>query len=176
MNFGQQILHELEAKKRHSVHSNRSPGTAGDGFEVRFRVSANDGRMETLADVCELDQFSCVVNELRCLTPAPQQETPDVMKGVQRLTQKVSYLLEDLRLHEGEEDRQLALVRSVAPFRGSDSIAYYEVRLDSRSLRFARYRLRKGQHTREQIPFFMTREVLERLVNDLAATFRHETG
>ena len=82
---------------------------------------------------------------------------------------RVVGLLEPLRVLEVDETRGEALLRSTAPAKKGEQVAYYEVKLFGTSRaevrRFAATRTEGG---RAQVAFALTHEVLAKLAGDIA--------
>lgn len=88
-----------------------------------------------------------------------------------RLAARVTYLMEPLVLHEASTLDTTAVYRSSAPTSRNLLRSYYEARLERRgSLRLVRYVYNEATRQRELTPCQFTREVLERLADDLVAS------
>jgi hypothetical protein len=125
-------------------------------------------------DLAAVDRLGCALRELRLAVPALHGAGVDVLeRWAQALSQRVTYLLEDLGPIEIDRQAGQVLVRSTPPHRAPDGTAYYEIRLTSdTSGRFVlrRHHAVKGQPGRTQVDFLLTHEVLLRLVQDLLDT------
>jgi hypothetical protein len=115
------------------------------------------------------DTLSCLVWEL---TLARTSEAPEglTLKGwAEGVAVRATGLLEPLKLLEVDDERNEALLRSDAPAKKGERVAYYEVRLFglNRAIvrRFAADRTASG---REQVAFALTHEVLAKLAGDIA--------
>lgn len=87
----------------------------------------------------------------------------------ENVSSKLTYLLEPLTLIEQEEGEQFLLIRSVPPHRQEGSIDYYEIRLVGGTyLSLERYSYQRDRRIREGKAMVFTREVFERLLEDLA--------
>ncbi|MBI2193778.1 MAG: hypothetical protein HYU36_17520 [Planctomycetes bacterium] len=168
MNFSQMLNHELEARKASTARARHDAGRWEEDFRTRLPVRLSNGRREVAIDIGDFGPFGCVVQEVRCRSLAPEEKPESLRRRADRLVRTVTYLLERLLLLECDEPGQVALVRSSAPYRTADALAYYEARFDSDGLRFARFRRQRRGRARTRIPFVLTREVLERLADDLA--------
>lgn len=98
--------------------------------------------------------------------------TPETLKArADRLVGRVTYLMEPLVLLEHDPIGGEAELRSQAPTARGDFQSYYEVRLrQNGSLRLSRVAFDSETRRRRPIPCQMTREVLERLTDDLKAS------
>lgn len=88
-----------------------------------------------------------------------------------RLAARVTYLMEPLVLHEIDGQDGAVIYRSAAPTHRDGRRSYYEARLDGRgTLRLHRWIYDDATRRREPAPCQFTREVLERLADDLVAS------
>jgi hypothetical protein len=115
------------------------------------------------------DSLGCLVWELSLArtTDAPEGLT---LKGwADRIANRVSGLMENLKVVEVDDSRQEALLRSDGPTARGDDVLYYEVHL--RGLTHATVRRYKGSRSagtrREQVVFALTHEVLAKLASDI---------
>lgn len=82
---------------------------------------------------------------------------------------RLTYLLEPLAPIEQEGGEQFLLIRSAPPRRQEGSIDYYEIQLVGGShLSLERYSYQHDRRIREKRAMVFTREVFERLLEDLA--------
>ena len=120
--------------------------------------------------VSRADGLAVAFTELRLETPRLKGASVERVRAVaEKLTQRVTYLLEPLT--PIEIDRELAVVqmRSTAPQHDNESTAYYELLVRTGgALSLRRYRKPRGA-MREPIDATVTREVVGRLVSDFAA-------
>jgi len=100
-------------------------------------------------------------------------DTPALTRWAHALTQRITYLMEPLRILEIDtEDRHIEL-RSPQPTQRQGGRFYYQALLDhSGLLTLKRFRFDEADRKRDQVPMQLTRETLERLMEDcvLAAT------
>jgi len=115
------------------------------------------------------DSMSCLVWELT-LT-----RTTDVPAGVTLATwassiaSRASGLMEPLKVHEVDPHSGEAVLRSVAPAKKGEALAYYEVRLQNLTTAVVRrYTASKAVSGRDQVPFALTHEAIAKLVGDIA--------
>lgn len=125
-------------------------------------------------DVAAVDQLSCALREIRLDAPHLSTAGFDTLRAwAGRLCGRVTYLLENIGPLEFDEAAGTVLIRSTQPDRQSNGSQYYEILLStSGNGHFAlrRYRTEKGRTDREQVDMHLTHQVVEKLVNDLAAT------
>ena len=89
----------------------------------------------------------------------------------ERLAGRVSYLLEPLKVLEVDRDGGEVQIRSQNPTTRSEQRGYYEVRLFKQgTLKMGRYAFDEETRQRRCTPCQLTREVLERLADDLAGS------
>jgi hypothetical protein len=87
-----------------------------------------------------------------------------------RIAARVTYLMEPLVLLEQDALAGDVAIRSHAPTARGDNRAYYEIRIkDAGSLHLARVAFDETTRRRCGVDCMMTREVLERLIDDLIA-------
>ena len=161
MNLTAQLDHELT--RLAGFHS-RTPRTAA--------LSTPDG-VDLAVDFTAVDSMSCAFRELRLRVPRLAAAGLDPLKTwAQALSQRVTYLLENIGPLELDAATGQVLIRSTAPAQQSGATTFYEILLSSQgSGQFAlrRYRSQKGGG-REQVDLQVTHEVLRKLVVDLVET------
>jgi hypothetical protein len=117
------------------------------------------------------DALSCSLGELALDRDAPPADGDPRAWG-ERISRKVTGLLEPLKLLEADAARQVAVLRSSAPTPKDPGLHYYEVELHGTAR--ATVRRFRGFHEtgkkREPIPFTVTYEALAKLIDDVTAT------
>lgn len=130
-----------------------------------------DGGDRLSLGVSHADALAVAFTELRLQTDRLKGAPVERVRAVaEKLTQRVTYLLEPLT--PVEIDRELAVVqmRSATPQQDNESSAYYELLVRTGgSLSLRRYRKPRGV-MREPIDATVTREVLKRLAGDFVAS------
>ena len=115
------------------------------------------------------DTVGCLTWEL-ALTRTAEPPAGLTLKGwAAGIADRVSGLMEDLKVIEVDETRDEAVLRSDEPTAKGDDRLYYEVHL--RGLTEATVRRFKGSRAaarREQVAFAVTHEVLAKLAGDIA--------
>jgi hypothetical protein len=155
MSWGQRAVAALEGGRGEAV------ALEAEGIRVRFRVE-------------EADRVGCAILGLRAEdVQAPVRDADGLKAWADRVAGRITYLMERVSAIEVDGTNGLALLRSDPPDRRGESRAYYEVVLKNPgTLTLARYRYRSGDGARTEVPCALTREVFERLVDDLAGAMR----
>jgi len=134
-------------------------------------ATVTDGADRLSLGVTRADGLAVAFTELRLESPRLKGADAGRVRSVaEKLTQRVTYLLEPLT--PIEIDRELAVVqlRSTTPQQDSESSAYYELLVRTGgALSLRRYRKPRGV-MREPIDATVTREVLGRLVRDFISS------
>jgi hypothetical protein len=77
--------------------------------------------------------------------------------------------MESLKVHEVDNTRGEAILRSTVPARKGDTLAYYEVRLSNLTdAVIRRYIASRSEPGREQVSFAVTHEAIAKLAGDIA--------
>lgn len=97
----------------------------------------------------------------------------DLRAWSDRVAARVTYLMEPLVVVETDAEESEVQMRSKTPTPRGQSRGFYEVRLNaSGTLRLARVLFDEQDRRRRPATFQLTREVLERLADDLVASAR----
>ncbi|HJZ55056.1 MAG TPA: hypothetical protein VKE74_08855 [Gemmataceae bacterium] len=117
----------------------------------------------------KVDSLSCLVWELT-LTRTADAPAGLTLKGwADAVADRVSGLMESLRLYEVDDTRAEAVLRSEVPARKGEGLSYYEVRLHGLTrAAVRRYTAAKAAPGRDQVPFAITHEALAKLAGDIA--------
>ena len=115
------------------------------------------------------DSLSCLVWEVT-LTRTAEPPTGLALKDwATAIASRVTGLMEPLKVHEIDETRSEAVLRSVAPARKGEALTYYEIRLiDLTTAVVRRYTANNTAPGRTQIAFALTHESLAKLAGDIA--------
>ncbi len=116
------------------------------------------------------DVLGCLVWELavRRAGEAPAGETLRGWAG--RVAGRVVGLLEPLKVHEIDAERNEAQLRSAAPLQRGEQLYYYEVLLHGTSAATVRrYQATHSGARREQVAFALTHEALAKFAADVTA-------
>src|SRR5262245_16268539 len=127
-------------------------------------VTAKDGSLTLTAD--RREELGCLVWELGVRRATPAGET--VQSWADRIAQRVSGLLEPLKVVEVDVAKNEGILRSTQPQARDEEVLYNEVHL--KGTRHAVLRRYQAQSTgrRKQIAFALTHEAIAKLADDLA--------
>ena len=121
------------------------------------------------ADRC--DVLGCLVWELAVRRTADAPAGEKLHAWADRIAARVTGLLESLKVHEIDIERNEGLLRSTAPLQRGESLFYYEAVLHgTAAATVRRYQAAHlGTSRREQVAFALTHETLAKLAADLTA-------
>lgn len=141
------------------------PGGAGDAI-------AEDGPHRLALRVAEAGPVGLACDGLNFATAArPEWPAADLRAWGDRLAARVTYLMEPLAVLEADATAGEVVLRSHRPTPRNGRRAYYEVRLGrAGTAQFGRVAFDDGDRRRRPAACQLTREVLERLADDLAAS------
>ena len=154
------------------------------GFEVRERIErcppfrdhleqfiVSDERTTVRCEANCVDALACAVTQLEVAEDrAPALTTEAVARWADRICGKVTYLLEPLRTLEIDRRAHSALVRSAEPTRRGDNLCYYEMLVTGdHHVSLRRYSAQPALRRRQAVPFMLTNDQLEKLLDDLLA-------
>jgi hypothetical protein len=117
------------------------------------------------------DELGCLIRELalRRTAAAPKGET--MSTWADRIARHATGLLEPLKIHEIDEVRNEALLRSVTPSLRKNTRAYYEVLLQgTKNAVLRRYQAADADGKRDHVAFALTNDAVAKLANDMTAT------
>ncbi len=162
MTLGKQAVDKLQTafeKQREA-----SPETQTLVFEDRF------DNLRLRVEAADFDKYSYLLERLELSPSQAFLDFEALRNGVRKLTERVNCLLENLTVVEEDTTNQMIQLRSATPQVEDTASVYYEILVgaDGR-VRVERYRRRPEAPARERIPFQMTREVLQKLIDHLAA-------
>jgi hypothetical protein len=144
---------------------------AGSGRHVVAVPDAGSGwAVSVTADRC--DALGCLVWELDVRRTGLGSSGAAALEArAKRVAQRVTGLLETLKVVEVDAERNEALLRSTEPSPRGDRVAYYEALLQGTGRAVVRRfeAPREPGDRREQVAFALTHEVLAKLAADLAA-------
>jgi hypothetical protein len=115
------------------------------------------------------DSLSCLVWELT-LSRTKEPPVGLTLKGwATAIAARTSGLLEPLKVHEVDDPRGEALLRSNTPTQKGEALAYYEVKLTGlTTATLRRYSAAKRKTGRNQTAFAITHELLAKVAGDIA--------
>ncbi|MCA9074673.1 MAG: hypothetical protein KDA93_06550 [Planctomycetaceae bacterium] len=145
------------------------------GNQSPSSVSVSDTSGLTMRiDFTAVESMSCSLTEIQLFVPALQNAAFDALrKWAEQLSQRITYLLENIGPLELDPDAGEVLIRSTPPSQLPDGTQYFEIILSSKSagtFSLKRYRSIKGQSGRDPVEITVTHEVLIKLTDDLIAT------
>jgi hypothetical protein len=141
------------------------PDSASDRLTVDD--AARGWRATVQADA--VDTIGVRVREVGLARLAPLSNPAPLADRAQRVADRVTGLLEPLRLIEADPTQGVAQLRSETPAPKGDGVAYYELTLhDHGAARVERFEASQGGK-RRQVPFTLTHEGLGKLVSDLSS-------
>jgi len=118
------------------------------------------------------DALSCQLTTAEVRSgPAKPCTAAELTQRAVRVAQRVTGLLEPLRVYEVDAARSEALLRSQTPAIRGDQVVYYELALHGlHAATLRRYQAPKaGGSSREAVPFVLTHEAVVKLVADVTA-------
>ena len=119
------------------------------------------------AELVSLDALACACRSIQLHLPEQRQWSDEQMQHISDdLSQRLTYLLEPIRVIEFDRDQHVLQMRSMPPGRDAQGTAFYELLVQPRRLALHRFSAGNGQ-PRQAIAMCFTREVLLRLVGDM---------
>jgi len=154
----------------HALNSN-----AGYSSATPTTVTLTDpAGIEVGIDLTAVDSMSSSVREIRINVPSLVGAGFDTLKQwAENLSNRVTYLLENIGPLELDSAAGQVLIRSNPPNRQSGTTEFYEVLLQSHAdghFSLRRYSARQGTPGKTQVDLSVTHEVLEKLICDLVET------
>lgn len=129
---------------------------------VDIRVADEDLCVEL--DLADWGRLGCLLDRLEIRHT--HEGRPAVDPG--QITEKITYLEEELRIIESEGERGRTILRSSPPRVDGEVIRFFEIALDrATGLSLRRYRYDHRSEERIPVPAPLSRDTLERLVGDL---------
>lgn len=136
-------------------------------------LSAGSG-VDVSIDLTAVDSMSCSLREIRLDVPALDgADFGKLKQWASDLSQRVTYLLENIGPLEFDEASGQVLIRSDPPDKSDATTMFYEILLQSHqdgNFSLRRYTSNAGQQGRTQVDIQTTHEVLQKLVTDLVET------
>ncbi len=117
------------------------------------------------------DELGCLLWDVSwSLHAAPAGEAPDLKDWAQRLADRITGLLEPLKVLEVDAARNEAILRSARVTQRGQSLLYYEAVLQGTgNVTLRRYQASHDNGNRQQTAFALTHEAVARVVDDLTA-------
>jgi hypothetical protein len=135
-------------------------------------VTVEDGPNRLTLDLTALDTVGAAFDTLEFVATDRTDWSSDALKAWgERLSARVTYLLEPLKVIEIDAGGGEVQIRSQAPTARAQQRGFYEVRLYKQgSLRMERFVYNDATRERQRTACQLTREVVERLADDIAAS------
>jgi hypothetical protein len=135
-------------------------------------VTVEDSPCRLTLNLTALDTVGLAFSTMEFANTRRTEWSSDVLKEWgDRLSKRVTYLMEPLKVLEVNDHGGEVQMRSQSPTPRDLERAYYEMRLFRKgSLRMERYVFDDTTRERRQVPCQLTRETLERLADDIAAS------
>jgi len=135
-------------------------------------VAVEDGASRITLEITALDSVGVAFDSLEyTATDRPEWSSEALNAWGRRLADRVTYLLEPLKVMEVDAGGGEGQVRSTSPTPPADQRGFYEVRLRKNGvLRMERYVFDEATRQRRRGTCQLTREVLERLADDIVAS------
>jgi hypothetical protein len=135
-------------------------------------VTVEDSPNRLTLHLVELDTVGLAFSSMEfASTNRTEWSSQALQDWADRLTKRITYLMEPLKVIEIDASGGEVQVRSQAPTPRADKRGYYEMRLfRNGSLRLERFAYDDVTRERRPVACHLTREVLERLADDIAAS------
>jgi len=102
-------------------------------------------------------------------------DVDDLKKRAEFLAKKVTYLLENFEVFEIDPVNLKIQLRSISAQDERVGLSYFEIIVQGNaSISLARILFDKGKKQKQRIPFHLTNEVLEKLINDVVKTIQSQ--
>jgi hypothetical protein len=135
-------------------------------------VTVDDGRERVTLHLTALDTVGLAFSSLEFATTSRAEWTSEALnEWGSRLAARITYLMEPLKVLEIDSGGGEVQIRSQSPTTRDTERGYYEMRLFRQGmLRMQRFTYDAATKNRRESPCQLTREVLERLSDDIAAS------
>ncbi len=135
-------------------------------------VTVEEAQSRLVLHLTGLDAVGVAFSSLEFVTTSRPDWSSEALKSWgERLASSITYLMEPLKVVETDAQGGEVQLRSQRPTPRDEHRSYYELRLFRQgSLRMQRYVFDQETRERRQTPCQLTREVLERLADDIAAS------
>jgi hypothetical protein len=141
-------------------------------YALPCSVTIEEGPNRLTLNLTGLDTVGVAFNSLEFAVTTRTEWSSEALRAWgQRLAERVHYVMEPLQVLEIDGHGGEVQIRSQIPTARNEQRSYYELRLFRQgSLRMERYAFDDATRQRRQIPCQFTREVLERLADDMVAS------
>jgi hypothetical protein len=142
---------------------------------VPYILEVKECGLNIRAEITDLDRLGCIIQQITIQKKngkdlcSLDEINRDLETIASLITQKITYLLENIAMIEWDKNAAYMILRSNPPERSPDKISYYEIVLSQGNyLSLNRYRYEREKISRVPQPIDLTREVFVRLIEDLA--------
>jgi len=161
MTIGKNVLERLRDALEHQPSSE-------EGRRYFYNQVHQDLRVQIM--VAEADRFSSMLDRVQispAATDVPKLDFAALSERAEQLVERLTYLVENLAIIEADSESQKIQIRSSEPRTEGERRSYFEIILDAgRNIALRRFESENG--LTRQVPFHVTDEVLQRLLDDLA--------
>jgi hypothetical protein len=135
-------------------------------------VTVEEGPHRLALNLTALDTVGVAFESLEFATTSRPDWPPDALRAWgERLAGRVTYLMEPFKVLEVDADGGVVKIRSQSPTARDQQRSYYEIRLSNQgTLRMERCTFDEASRRRRPASCQFTREVLERLADDITAS------
>lgn len=166
MSIGKSIVQQLLARSSEQM--------AAESRDRRHSVEADDNSIQAHIELEDADRLGCMARSVwveRAALRGDAGAPPAALRlRAEQLTKRLGYLLENLDIVEIGHEEGVCQIRSSPPARRENVIYYYEIMLEEKGrATLVRYEKCAGETHRILKSMNLSLEVLQRLVDDLAA-------
>lgn len=117
-----------------------------------------------------VESLGCRATEIELQRPERPASAAELTEWAVRSAQRVTGLLEPLKVIEVDATRSEAILRSESPAVCEDKLQYYELQLrGTHAAKLRRYEASRSASQRHAVPFALTHEAIAKLAEDLTA-------
>ena len=141
-------------------------------YNLPCTITVDDGPNRITLDATALDSVGVAFDALEYAATDRTDWTSAALNAWgEKLARRVTYLMEPLRVLEIDAGGGEVQIRSASPTPRAEARTYYEVRLNRKgTCRLERFSYDETTRQRRRTPCNLTREVVERLADDIAAS------
>ncbi len=135
-------------------------------------IAVEEGAHRLTLHITAIDTVGLAFDSLEFVATDRTDWTPDSLRSWgDRLAARVTYLMEPFKILEVDAEGGEVCLRSQSPTARNQKRSYYEIRLGkSGTLRMERRTFDEAARVRDRSTCQLTREVLERLADDIVAS------
>lgn len=164
MDYGQIVFKVMEEEKNRALYS--------DPKQKFFYLQHQENNLLFQVKYKDIEKSVIVLDYISVLNKTPILDVDLIKKKLsaqaEAIQKRITFLLEDFKLIEMDNQNKRAQLRSYPPYTRENSKYYYEIVLDEGTrAHFQRYEYSMAEKRYEKITSQLTRETFERLVNEL---------